>query len=115
MQTYDWAAIEKEQLNPLFARKVIHAENMTVARVFLKKSCVVPEHSHVNEQVCVMVEGRLRFAFANGEAIIGPGQVLRIPPNVPHSAEALEDSIAFDLFSPVREDWIRGDDAYLRK
>jgi len=41
--------------------------------------------------------------------------VMRIPPHVPHSAQALEDSVAVDLFSPIREDWIRGDDAYLRK
>jgi quercetin dioxygenase-like cupin family protein len=86
-----------------------------VARVYLKKGCLVPEHSHHNEQISMMEQGTLRFVLAGEELILKAGQVLRIPPHVPHSAEALEDSIAVDLFSPVREDWIRGDDAYLRK
>ena len=63
----------------------------------------------------MMEQGALRFVLAGEEVILKAGQVLRIPPHVPHSAEALEDSIAVDLFSPVREDWLRGDDAYLRK
>jgi len=115
MQRYEWNQIEKEQLNPAFARQVIHGESMTVARVYLKKGCLVPEHSHHNEQISMMEQGTLRFVLAGAELILKAGEVLRIPPHVPHSAEALEDSIAVDLFSPVREDWIRGDDAYLRK
>ena len=115
MQRYEWNQIEKEQLNPAFARQVIHGETMTVARVYLKKGCLVPEHSHHNEQISMMEQGTLRFVLAGEELILKAGEVLRIPPHVPHSAEALEDSIAVDLFSPVREDWIRGDDAYLRK
>jgi quercetin dioxygenase-like cupin family protein len=115
MQRYQWNQIEKEQLNPAFARQVIHGETMTVARVYLKKGCLVPEHSHHNEQISMMEQGTLRFVLAGEELILKAGEVLRIPPHVPHSAEALEDSIAVDLFSPVREDWLRGDDAYLRK
>jgi quercetin dioxygenase-like cupin family protein len=115
MQQYEWNQVEKEQLNPAFARQVIHGESMTVARVYLKKGCLVPEHSHHNEQISMMEQGTLRFVLAGEEMILKAGQVLRIPPHVPHSAEALEDSIAVDLFSPIREDWIRGDDAYLRK
>ncbi|HLK20200.1 MAG TPA: cupin domain-containing protein [Bryobacteraceae bacterium] len=102
-------------MNPTFARQVIHGETMTVARVYLKKGGLVPEHSHHNEQISMMEQGALRFVLEGQELILKAGQVLRIPPNVPHSAEALEDSIAVDLFSPIREDWIRGDDAYLRK
>ena len=115
MQRYEWNQIEKEQLNPAFARQVIHGESMTVARVYLKKGCQVPEHSHHNEQISMLEQGTLRFVLAGKELILKAGEVLRIPPNVPHSTEALEDSIAVDLFSPVREDWVRGDDAYLRK
>jgi quercetin dioxygenase-like cupin family protein len=115
MQVYDWGSIEKEQLNPLFARQVIHAGSMTVARVYLAKGCFVPLHSHHNEQLSMMEKGRLRFVLDGHEQILHPGEVLRIPPHLPHSAEALEDSVAIDLFSPVREDWVRGDDAYLRK
>lgn len=115
MQTYEWTRIEKEQVNPKFARQVIHGETMTVARIYLAKGCFVPEHRHQNEQISMLEEGRLRFMIAGQEQVIKAGEVLRIPPLVPHSAEALEDSIAVDLFSPPREDWIRGDDAYLRR
>ncbi len=115
MQRYVWNAIEKEQLNPLFARQVIHSDTMTVAKVFLKKGCVVPEHSHPNEQISMMEEGTLRFVFGNQEVVVRAGETLRIPAHVPHSAEALEDSVATDLFSPPRQDWISGDDAYLRR
>jgi quercetin dioxygenase-like cupin family protein len=115
MHLYEWNRIEKEQMSPTFARQVIHGETMTVARVYLSKGCAVPEHSHHNEQISMLEQGALRFVIGGVEKVVKAGVVLRIPPHVPHSAEALEDSIAVDLFSPVREDWIRGDDAYLRK
>ena len=57
----------------------------------------------------------MRFVLGGKEVILSAGETLQIPPNVPHSAEALEDAVAVDVFSPPREDWIRGDDAYLRK
>lgn len=88
---------------------------MTVARVYLNKGCIVPEHSHPNEQVSMMEQGALRFVFPGEEVVLRAGEVLRIPSNVPHSAEALEDSVGIDLFSPPRADWIAGNDAYLRR
>jgi quercetin dioxygenase-like cupin family protein len=115
MQIYEWNQVEKEQLSPTFARQVIHTDAMTVARVYLRKGCSVPEHSHHNEQISMMERGSLKFVIAGQEKVLKAGQVLRIPPHVPHSAEALEDCVAVDLFSPPRQDWIRGDDAYLRK
>jgi quercetin dioxygenase-like cupin family protein len=114
MDVYDWRSFPREQMNPAFARQVIHGEHITVARVYLNKGCQVPEHRHPNEQMSMCVEGRLRFVLAGEEVVLGPGQNLLIPPDVPHSAEALEDAIAIDVFSPAREDWKRGDDAYLR-
>ena len=47
--------------------------------------------------------------------MVGKGQVLRIPSNVPHRAVALEDTLDLDIFSPIREDWLKKDDAYLRR
>jgi quercetin dioxygenase-like cupin family protein len=115
MQCYDWSTVEREQLNPNFARQVIHGDSMTVAKVYLKKGCVVPEHSHPNEQISMMEQGALRFVLGGKEVVVKAGETLRIPANEPHSAEALEDSVATDLFSPPRQDWISGDDAYLRR
>ena len=115
MQVYEWERVEKEQMNPAFARQVIHGEKMTVARVHLRAGCVVPEHSHHNEQICMVQTGALQFVLDGVERVVKAGEVLLIPPHVPHSVVAMEDSVAMDLFSPIREDWIRGDDAYLRK
>lgn len=112
---HDWARIEREQLNPHAVRQVVHTDRMTVAHLHLTRGAVVPRHSHPNEQVTVLERGRLRFEFDHGSTLLEAGQMLQIPGGLPHRVEALEDSLALDLFSPPREDWIRGDDAYLRQ
>ncbi|MEX2260891.1 MAG: cupin domain-containing protein [Bryobacteraceae bacterium] len=114
MKFYTWEGVPEERMNPLVSRQVIHGETMTVARLRLRKGAVVPLHHHVNEQITLLEEGRLRFVIAGREHVVSAGEAMQIPPNAPHTVEALEDSLAIDLFSPVREDWIRGDDAYLR-
>ena len=115
MATIHWNEIEREQMNPLLARQVIHGVNTTLARLDIAKGAVVPLHHHVNEQMSVMLEGKLRFVVDGVESIVSAGDVMVIPPNAPHMVEALEDSLVFDVFSPVRSDWLSGDDAYLRK
>jgi quercetin dioxygenase-like cupin family protein len=110
-----WNDIPIEQMNPLLTRQVRHCDTMTVARVSLRKSCVVPEHSHHNEQVSLIQSGRMKFVVGGVEHLVGPGESVLMPPHVPHWVEALEDSVIVDVFVPRREDWIRGDDAYLRK
>jgi quercetin dioxygenase-like cupin family protein len=115
MLVHDWNLMKEEQLNPLLARKVIHTETMTIARLSLRKYAVVPEHSHANEQVTILQSGALKFRIDGKEQVLRAGEMLQIPPDAPHSVEAIEDSVAVDLFSPCREDWKRGDDAYLRK
>src|SRR5260370_39972753 len=112
MKPHHWNRVAEEQMNPLVARKVIHTSSMTLAKLRLKKSAVVPEHSHVNEQITIMEQGKLRFVIDGVEKVIVAGDILEIPPHAKHMVEALEDSLALDLFSPAREDWIRGDDAY---
>jgi len=114
MKLHDWSKIEREQMNPSFARHVVHTDTMTIARITIVKGGAVPEHSHHNEQVCLVSKGRLRFVLNGEEIIVGPGQALQIPPHVPHSVDALDDCECMDLFSPPREDWIRGEDRYLR-
>jgi quercetin dioxygenase-like cupin family protein len=112
---YSWNQVEKEQLNSLFARQVIHGDKLTVARIHLAKGCIVPEHAHANEQVTMLQQGKLRFRLSGRELVLEAGDVLHIPADAPHDVVALEDSIAVDVFSPPRDDWRRGDDAYLRK
>ncbi|HWB83259.1 MAG TPA: cupin domain-containing protein [Bryobacteraceae bacterium] len=115
MPVYNWDRLEEEQLNPRLSRRVIHTQNLTVARLLIHKGAVVPEHHHVHEQVTLVQSGALRFVISGSEQIARPGDVIQIPPDAPHHVEALEDSVVLDLFSPVREDWIAGDDAYLRR
>ena len=119
MDQYNWATIAREEMNPKTVRQAVHTERMTIARVLLRKGAVVSMHQHENEQVTMMRSGALKFVFGGREAgqeiIVREGDVLVIPPNVPHMVEALEDSMATDLFAGRREDWISGDDAYLRK
>jgi quercetin dioxygenase-like cupin family protein len=115
MKLFRWSAIEKEQMNPAVARQVIHTDRMTIARVHLKKGGIVAGHQHPNEQVTLLEQGRLRFTIEGESVVLEAGGVLHIPSGAFHQVEALEDSVAVDVFSPPREDWIRGDDAYLRK
>jgi quercetin dioxygenase-like cupin family protein len=114
MQYYNWNLLEEEPLNPLLGRKTIHGQNTTIARIRLRKGAMVPMHSHANEQISMLESGALRFTISGEERVLRAGDALVIPPDTPHMVEALEDSLAVDLFSPRREDWIRGDDAYLR-
>jgi quercetin dioxygenase-like cupin family protein len=113
-----WSDIPAEAMNPLLTRKFITGEQAMIARVDLKKGCIVPRHSHPNEQLAWITEGALKFTLEeNGgqtEVVVGAGEVLVIPANVPHMAEALEDTVDFDIFAPPRQDWISKDDAYLR-
>jgi quercetin dioxygenase-like cupin family protein len=114
VKLYNWREVPEDQLNPTISRQMIHGETMTVARLRLRKGAIVPLHYHVNEQISMVESGRLRFVIAGEECIVSGGQTITIPPNAPHLVEALEDAVATDLFCPIREDWIRGDDAYLR-
>lgn len=115
MKLYNWDTVEAERLNPLVIRKAIHGQNMTIARFELRKDAVVPEHSHVNEQVSMVQRGALRFVIDGREQTVRAGGCVVIPPHAVHRVDALEDSEVLDVFSPAREDWIRGDDAYLRR
>lgn len=104
-----------EHLNPLIERQFVNGEKSMVARLLLRKGCIVPMHQHSNEQITYILEGALKFVTQGKEMIVRGGEMLVIPSNVPHSAEALEDTIDLDIFCPPRQDWLDGTDSYLRK
>lgn len=114
MRVQRWKEADREQMNPHVVRQALHGQNITLARLELKKGAVVPEHHHVNEQIATVLEGRIVFYMEGQRQEVGAGESIVVPPNVPHKVEVLEDAIVYDIFSPIREDWIRGDDAYLR-
>jgi len=109
-----WESVELEDLNPLLQRHFIVGKEIMLARVLLKKGCVVPEHSHHNEQVTYVLDGALKFWIDGKVIVVNAGEVLTIPPHMPHKAEALEDTVDLDVFSPPREDWMQKTDRYLR-
>jgi quercetin dioxygenase-like cupin family protein len=109
-----WSSIELEELKPLLQRQLIVGQNIMVARILLQKGATVPEHSHHNEQVSCILEGALRFWIDGREIVVKGGEVLAIPPHMPHQAEAIEDTVAIDVFNPPRADWINKTDQYLR-
>jgi quercetin dioxygenase-like cupin family protein len=113
---FRWDDMEKERMTDLIHRRVISGERAMVAQIFLQKGAVVPTHSHENEQVTYLLEGALKFWIGEDreELLLRAGEVLLIPSGVPHAAEAMEDCVDLDVFSPPRQDWLQGTDAYLR-
>jgi len=114
---YRWADLPKEQLKPDLGRRLISTERLMLAHVYLEKDCVVPQHSHENEQLTYILEGVLRFFLGEDESEVvdvAAGDVLHIPSHLPHKAEALETTLDVDIFCPPRQDWLDGSDAYLR-
>lgn len=113
-----WEDVPEDNMSPLLTRQFVTGEQAMLSRIQLKKGCIVPRHSHGNEQIAFILSGALRFSVGEeGSAtdyIVRAGEVLVIPGNVPHLAEALEDTLNLDIFAPPRKDWISGDDAYLR-
>ncbi|HEY6768641.1 MAG TPA: cupin domain-containing protein [Candidatus Sulfotelmatobacter sp.] len=113
-QHIPWRSIDLEELNPLLQRQFVVGQELMLARVLLKKGCIVPEHSHHNEQLTYIIEGALKFWIDGKEIVVSAGEVLCIPANMPHKAEALEDTVDLDVFNPPRADWINKTDQYLR-
>lgn len=112
-----WDDQPLDAVNATFDRKLVSGEHITIAQVFLKPGGGAPKHSHVNEQFSYIMKGTLRFWVGDEERLIDvkAGEVLHLPPNVPHRAQALDDVFAIDVFSPPRWDWVNKTDAYLRE
>jgi quercetin dioxygenase-like cupin family protein len=116
-EKFTWDDMPAERVTDTFSRKMVVGKNEMLCWLELKPGCKVPEHSHENEQISHVLKGRLRFVV-DGETIeVGPGDILLIPPHAAHSAEVLgeETVLDYDIFSPIRSDWLDGSDDYLRK
>jgi quercetin dioxygenase-like cupin family protein len=115
---YRWDEMPKETVNESLDRRLVTGQRTMLAHVYLKKGCVVPWHSHENEQVTYVLEGALRFWLGDDQGeqkVVRAGDVLVIPSNLPHKAVALEDTLDLDVFTPPRQDWLDGSDDYLRR
>jgi unsaturated pyranuronate lyase len=115
---YRWDDVPKETLKADLDRRLISTDRMMLAHVYMQQGCIVPGHEHENEQLTYILEGCLRFWLGEDESDVidvRAGEVLHIPSWVPHRAEALEQTLDVDIFSPPRADWLDGSDAYLRE
>lgn len=109
-----WKDVQRERLNPHIDREMVVGDKIMLARVLMKKGAHVPLHQHHNEQVTYILEGALKFNVGGKEIVVRTGEVLCIPPNMPHEAWAEEDTVDLDVFNPPREDWLNKTDDYLR-
>lgn len=115
---FRWDDIPKETVTDRISRRLVTGDAMMLAHVYLDKGSVVPRHSHHNEQITWIVSGALRFWIGEDgaeEIVVRAGEVLTIPSNVPHMAEALEDTLDVDIFTPPRQDWLDHTDSYFHR
>jgi quercetin dioxygenase-like cupin family protein len=115
---YRWEDMPREPVTDQIARRMVTGQRVMLAHVYLDKGSIVPRHSHENEQVTYILSGALRFWIGEDESqelVVRAGEVLHIPANLPHKAEALEDTLDLDVFSPPRQDWLDGTDDYFRR
>ena len=118
VRLFRWDDIPLERVTDEIDRKLITGDGIMLAHVFLKKGSVVPMHSHENEQLTYLLGGALKFWIGDEEAepiVVREGEVLHLPSNVPHKAEALEDTFDVDIFNPPRQDWLDGTDTYFHQ
>ena len=117
VRLFRWEDMPKERVTDVIHRRLVTGERMMMAQVLLDEGAVVPTHSHMHEQISYVAEGSLRFWIGadEEEIVVSAGEVLHIPSNVPHGAEALEYMVGIDVFSPLREDWLNGTDDYFHQ
>ena len=101
-----WDEIALEKVTEMISRKIVSGEREMLAQIYLKRGALVPIHTHDSEQMTYILQGALRFFVDGEEIIVREGEVLHIPSRLPHQAEALEDTLELDVFSPVRTEWI---------
>jgi quercetin dioxygenase-like cupin family protein len=115
MKIHTWNDIAEETLNPLAGRKALHGAGMTIARFRFNKGNKVASHHHVNDQITMVESGAIRMTVGEETFQLNAGQMVHVAPDVPHGNEALEDTVVVEIFAPARQDWISGDDSYLRQ
>ena len=114
---YAWNDMPRERVTNRIERRIVTGASTMAAHVYLEKGAIVPEHSHHNEQLAYILKGKLRFWVGDNLSQVfdvAEGEVLRLPSNVPHKAEALEETLDVDIFSPPRQDWLDHTDDYFK-
>jgi quercetin dioxygenase-like cupin family protein len=112
VRLYRWDEIALEKVTEMISRKIVTGDREMLAQIHLKKGALVPMHSHESEQMTYVLQGAMKFLVGGEEITLREGEVLHIPSWVEHQAEALDDTLEFDVFSPIRRDWLDHTDHY---
>jgi quercetin dioxygenase-like cupin family protein len=106
MRLHRWDEIALEKITEMISQKIVAGEREMLAQIYLKRGALVPMHAHESEQMTYVLQGALRFLVGGDEVVVREGEVLHIPSHMPHQAEALDDTLELDVFSPIRRDWL---------
>jgi quercetin dioxygenase-like cupin family protein len=109
VRLHRWDEIALEKITEMISQKIIAGEREMLAQIYLKRGAQVPVHAHDSEQMTYILQGALKVVVGGDEITVREGEVLHIPSGVPHQSEALEDTFELDVFSPIREDWLRSE------
>ena len=110
VRLHRWDEIALEKITEMISQKIVAGDREMLAQIYMKRGALVPMHAHDSEQMTYVLQGALKYLVGSEEIIVREGEVLHIPSHVPHQAEALEDTLELDVFSPIRADWLRDDD-----
>ncbi|RKX20303.1 MAG: cupin domain-containing protein [Candidatus Zixiibacteriota bacterium] len=105
MPFYNLDNIEERELIPGFRVKMIHTENMTMAYWKIRAGSILPEHSHVHEQVTNIIKGELELSIDGVKRVLTPSHPAVIPPEILHEGKAITDCEVIDVFYPIRKDY----------
>ena len=115
VRLHRWDEIALEKVTEVISRKIVTGEKEMLSQIYLKRGAVVPMHKHEAEQLTYVLQGSLRFLVGGDDVTVREGEVLLIPSWIEHQAEALDDTLTLDIFSPIRHDWLNGTDDYFRR
>ena len=115
VRLHRWDEIALEKVTEMLSRKLVTGEREMIAQIYLKRGCVVPNHSHESEQMTYVLQGALKMLVGGEEITVREGEVLHIPTSVSHQVEALDDTFVLDVFSPIRQDWVDRTDDYFQR
>lgn len=102
----DLSAIPPQLLAEGYLARAVHGEQLTLAVVEVEPGAELPEHSHVNEQHGMVIEGSVVFRVGDESRNLGPGGIWHIPANTPHTVTGGDQgAVVVDIFSPPRDDW----------
>ena len=103
----------KKPIKGIRQKTLCFGERTLMTEFLLDKDNILPEHSHPYEQTGYLVKGHILLKIGDTKQDTRPGDSWCIPADVRHGAQIIEDSVAIEIFSPVREDYIPKDASHL--